>query len=176
MRVTIKQNQAIPEGYTYINCNHYTPEEFVRACSPAIKGCINQNALDYVRDHPRKTYDTEDLYRVRMMRPVLRSEGKRKKAERKNEKRPVRMMSDPARDGDMSIRRMAEYCGVGFGTFEHCVQHLGMPFRMRMDYEARRVIKYLRPAEVLEFVEQLPRRSEKHNIILRRLRQDLKEG
>lgn len=172
MRVVIKKDQSIPAGYTLIDCNTYTPEEFIRACSPAIKGCVNQNAVDYVQEHRRASYDTEDLYRVRMMRPAMRNVASKKPG--KNARRAPRIMRDPVRTGDMSMQEMAEHCGVNVSSLDHCVRELGMPHRWGMNPVARRETKYLRPEEVLQFLEQLPRRSEKHNIIIRRLRQDLK--
>ena len=173
IHVTIKRDQTIPEGYKYIDCNQYTPEEFIRACSPAIKGCINQNAVDYVRDNPRAAYDTEDLYRVRMMPPVLI--GAKRSKQQKNQRHRRVERQDPVQSGDMSMRQMAEHCGVDIGTLTHCVLNIGLPYRLGMDHMIGRKIKHLRPSEVLKFMEDLPRKTENHRIVIRRLRQDLGE-
>ena len=74
MKVYIKEDRSIPEGYTYRRCDTYTAEELVAACSLPDEHSnwrdlqLNQlevprqnpHAVEYVKIHPRKTYTQAD--------------------------------------------------------------------------------------------------------------------
>ena len=57
--------RAIPEGYTYVRCDQYTPEEFIRMYTND-KGEISEYCLEYMRDNPKDIYNTDDQIAIRM--------------------------------------------------------------------------------------------------------------
>lgn len=71
MRVYVKENREIPEGYTYIRCDKYSAEELIAACSHTDefsfctrKQYRNPHAVAYVKEVKKKVYTTEDVIEV----------------------------------------------------------------------------------------------------------------
>lgn len=66
MKVYVKENRSIPEGYTYRRCDTYTAAELIAACSLenndgfARPGWQNPHAVAYVEKHRKAAYTVED--------------------------------------------------------------------------------------------------------------------
>lgn len=58
---------SIPEGYTYIRCDQYTPEEF-RQMYTNQKGHVSATAKEYMMMHPKDLYNTDDEIAIRELR------------------------------------------------------------------------------------------------------------
>ena len=71
MRIYVKENREIPEGYTYTRCDKYSAEELIAACSHTDefsfcprKDHRNPHAVAYVKEHRKKVYTTEDVIEI----------------------------------------------------------------------------------------------------------------
>ena len=73
MKVNIKEDRSIPEGYTYSRCDTYTAEELIKACSLAdeftwrTREWRNPHAVAYVKAHPKETYNVDDNIAIMRM-------------------------------------------------------------------------------------------------------------
>ena len=47
----------IPDGYSYIRCDRYKPEDFTKMYR---EGYMRDVCEEYVRKHPKEWYDTND--------------------------------------------------------------------------------------------------------------------
>ena len=56
MRVKVIDS-PIPEGYTYMRTDRFTPEEFVQEVNPRRRAI----AQAWVKEHPKETYSMDDL-------------------------------------------------------------------------------------------------------------------
>lgn len=172
MRVIIKADLSIPEGYTLIDCNKYTPEEFIRACGPlALNGRVNLNAVDYVRQNPRKEYDTEDLHRVRMMRPMRFGKTGLQKQQnaRQYERRAKDKREGEVQYGDLSASQASEYFGINWQTVLKMVRENGLPYRQCGRGNAP---IYIRLREVAGYLTELKGLTKVQRKMLERLRRD----
>lgn len=56
----------IPEGYTYIRCDQYTPEEFKQQYTND-KGHVSLNCIEYMLRNPKNIYNTDDMIAIHNM-------------------------------------------------------------------------------------------------------------
>lgn len=52
---------VIPEGYTYVRCDLYSPDEFIELFPNALSQSI---AIEYVKNNPKEQYNTDDTIAV----------------------------------------------------------------------------------------------------------------
>lgn len=54
----------IPEGYTYMRCDQYTAEEFIKNYS---NKAAKEIVREYTQEHPKEFYNTDDEIAVHQM-------------------------------------------------------------------------------------------------------------
>lgn len=59
MKVQICEPRPIPEGWTFIRCDHYTSSQF-RMMYTDSNGNLNPLCAEYMKDNPKKIYTTDD--------------------------------------------------------------------------------------------------------------------
>ncbi len=186
MRVAIKEDRAIPLGYTLVKCDTYTHEELMQACAPGIRRTadgrerINLNALEYVAAHPKMVYTSEDVGRIRDMRPVRigcadrKPKCEAKKSVRKHYKpgmqqMPVDLRSDPPREEDLTIAEAARYFRCSRAGLSSMVAKGGMPHRQEKSGHKR---YFVRHSELLLWLEGLSYLTTKQREMKIRLLED----
>ena len=186
MRVAIKEDMTIPPGYTLVRCDTYTHEELMQACAPSIRRTadgrerINLNALEYVAAHPKMVYTSEDVGRIRDMRPVRigcadrKPKREAKKSVRKHYKpsmqqMPVDLRSDVPNGNDMTMAEAARYFRCSHAALKSMVTKGGMPHRQQKEGRMRR---FLRRSELLEWLEGLSYLTTKQREMKKRLLED----
>lgn len=57
---------AIPEGYTYIRCDQYAPERFIKIYTDD-DGIVSPHCMEYMKNNVKRVYDTSDIIAIREM-------------------------------------------------------------------------------------------------------------
>jgi len=66
MRVQICEPRPIPEGYTYIRCDHYSPAQFRQHYTDE-NGNVSIHCLEYMEAYPKDIYTISDKIAIREM-------------------------------------------------------------------------------------------------------------
>ena len=67
MRVQVLENTAIPEGYTYIRCDQYSPKQFVQIYTND-DGDVDPYCAEYVNQNKKDVYTISDRIAIREMK------------------------------------------------------------------------------------------------------------
>lgn len=62
----------IPEGYTYVRCDQYKAEDFAKMYR---KGYMRDACLEYMKEHPKDIYNTDDEIAIHQILEQRRKVG-----------------------------------------------------------------------------------------------------